>query len=52
MSLPTNNKNDANQGSKNQKNQGAASKFIKGGASLKPAPVSKKVRSTGANRGS
>jgi hypothetical protein len=50
MSLPTNNKKGDNQGNKNQKAQGNTSKFIKGSA--KPAAVTKKVRSTGANRGS
>lgn len=50
MSLPTNNKKGDNQSNKNQKTQGS-SKFIKG-SSAKPAAVSKKVRSTGANRGS
>jgi len=49
MSLPTNNKKGDNQVNKNQKSQGT-SKFIKGSA--KPAAVTKKVRSTGANRGS
>lgn len=50
MSLPTNNKKGENQVNKNQKDQGKGSKFIKGSA--KPAAVTKKVRSTGANRGS
>lgn len=50
MSLPTNNKKGDNQGNKNQKDQGKGSKFLK--TSAKPAAVSKKVRSTGANRGS
>lgn len=50
MSLPTNNKKGENQGTKNQKNQGKGSNFIK--TSAKPATVTKKVRSTGANRGS
>ncbi len=50
MSLPTNNKKGENQVNKNQKDQGKGSKFIK--SSSKPATVSKKVRSTGANRGS
>ncbi len=49
MSLPTNNKKADNQVSKSQKSQGA-SKFIK--SSAKPAAITKKVRSTGANRGS
>jgi hypothetical protein len=50
MSLPTNDKKGGNQGVKNQKNQGKSSKFIK--SSAKPAAITKKVRSTGANRGS
>ncbi len=50
MSLPTNNKKNNNPLNKNQKSQGAASKFIK--SSAKPAGATKKVRSTGANRGS
>ncbi|MCW3115569.1 MAG: hypothetical protein JWR18_3965 [Segetibacter sp.] len=50
MSLPTNNKKGENQGNKNPKDQGKGSKFMKGSA--KPAAVTKKVRSTGANRGS
>lgn len=50
MSLPTNNKKEGNQVNKNQKDQGKGSKFIK--SSAKPAAVTKKVRSTGANRGS
>jgi hypothetical protein len=50
MSLPTNNKKGNNQASKNQQEAGKGSKFIKGGT--KPAAVTKKVRSTGANRGS
>lgn len=50
MSLPTNNKKGENQVNKNQKDQGKGSKFMK--SSSKPATVSKKVRSTGANRGS
>jgi hypothetical protein len=48
MSLPTNNKKD-NQSNKNQKAQGKGSKFLKTNA--KPA-AAKKIRSTGANRGS
>ncbi len=52
MSLPTNNKKGDSQGGKNQKAQGNNSKFIKGGGSAKPAAVTKKVRSTGGNRGS
>jgi hypothetical protein len=51
MSLPTNNKKSDGQNSKNQKSQGKGSKFMKTGSS-KPAAVTKKVRSTGANRGS
>ncbi|HEX8677738.1 MAG TPA: hypothetical protein VF700_10990 [Segetibacter sp.] len=50
MSLPTNNKKGENQVNKNQKDHGKGSKFIK--SSAKPAAVTKKVRSTGANRGS
>ncbi|GEO08575.1 hypothetical protein [Segetibacter aerophilus] len=50
MSLPTNNKKSETQGNKNLKEQGKGSKFIK--SSAKPAAVTKKVRSTGANRGS
>ena len=52
MALPTNNKKNTNLTSKNQQNQGKGSKFIKGGSGTKPAGVTKKVRSTGANRGS
>ncbi len=52
MSLPTNNKKGENQVNKNQKDQGKGSKFIKGSGSAKPAAITKKVRSTGANRGS
>lgn len=51
MSLPTNNKKTDSQNSKNQKAQGKGSKFMKSGSS-KPAAVTKKVRTTGANRGS
>ncbi len=50
MSLPTNNKKGDNKINKNQKDSGKGSKFIK--SSAKPAGVTKKVRSTGANRGS
>ncbi len=50
MSLPTNNKKGENLVNKNQKDQGKGSKFIK--STSKPANVTKKVRSTGANRGS
>ncbi|MDQ6813383.1 MAG: hypothetical protein M3040_06595 [Bacteroidota bacterium] len=50
MSLPTNNKKGESQGNKNPKDQGKGSKFLK--SSAKPAAVTKKVRSTGANRGS
>ncbi len=50
MSLPTNNKKGGTKGSKNQKLSDSGSKFIK--SSVKPANVTKKVRSTGANRGS
>jgi hypothetical protein len=54
MSLPVNNKKGADKKNNNQKPMGGASKFIKGGASgaSKPAGAAKKVRSTGANRGS
>lgn len=54
MSLPVNNKKGQGKSNKNQKpGGGAASKFIKGGsAASKPAGAAKKVRSTGANRGS
>jgi hypothetical protein len=52
MSLPTNNKKSGNNNQKSQQNQGKGSKFIKGGAGTKPAGAAKKVRSTGANRGS
>jgi hypothetical protein len=52
MGLPTNNKKADNLKSKSQVNQGKGSKFIKGGAGTKPVGVTKKVRSTGANRGS
>jgi len=51
MSLPTNDKKGGNQNNKNQNGQAKGSKFIKS-TSAKPAAVSKKVRSTGANRGS
>jgi hypothetical protein len=51
MSLPTNNKKGKNEVNKNQNNQGKGSKFIVSSAA-KPAAVTKKVRSTGANRGS
>ena len=50
MSLPTNNKKGGEQSNKNQKDQAKGSKFIK--SSAKPVGVTKKVRSTGANRGS
>jgi hypothetical protein len=50
MSLPTNNKKSGNQANKNQKLQDKGSKFIK--SSAKAAGATKKVRSTGANRGS
>ena len=50
MSLPTNNKKAESQSNQNQKNQAKGSKFIK--SSAKPAGATKKVRSTGANRGS
>jgi hypothetical protein len=50
MALPTNNKKADNLTNKNQKSQGKGSKFIKSGS--KPAGPAKKIRSTGANRGS
>jgi len=50
MSLPTNNKKGDNKDNKKQNNQSQGSKFIKG--NTKQASVTKKVRSTGANRGS
>lgn len=50
MSLPTNDKKTGNQANKNQKEQVKGSKFIK--STAKPAGATKKVRSTGANRGS
>jgi hypothetical protein len=50
MSLPTNNKKGDSKVSKNQKTDTKGSKFIK--STAKPANVTKKVRSTGANRGS
>ncbi|MBA2744631.1 MAG: hypothetical protein H0U44_00260 [Flavisolibacter sp.] len=50
MSLPTNNKKASGLTSKTQQSQGKGSKFIKSGS--KPAGAVKKVRSTGANRGS
>ncbi|MCY7421365.1 MAG: hypothetical protein LH478_06425 [Chitinophagaceae bacterium] len=50
MSLPTNNKKATNQSAKNATSAGKGSKFIKGAS--KPAAITKKVRSTGANRGS
>jgi hypothetical protein len=52
MSLPTNNKKNGNGSAKNQKAQGKGSKFITTSSSSKPLNVAKKVRSTGANRGS
>jgi hypothetical protein len=52
MSLPTNNKKTDSLLNKNQKSQGQNSKFIKGASASKPAGQAKKVRSTGANRGS
>jgi hypothetical protein len=51
MSLPTNNKKANNLAGKNQKGQSKGSKFIQTSAS-KPQGAAKKVRSTGANRGS
>ena len=50
MSLLSNNKKGDNKKNNNPKNNAGGSKFIKGSA--KPAAVTKKVRSTGANRGS
>ncbi len=50
MSLPTNNKKTDSATAKNQKNAAKGSKFLKGAS--KPAGAAKKVRSTGANRGS
>ena len=50
MSLPTNNKKADSNSAKSQKGAGNTSKFIKG--ATKPAAITKKVRSTGANRGS
>lgn len=50
MSLPTNNKKNDSQTNKNQKDQSKGSKFLK--SSAKPVGATKKVRSTGANRGS
>ena len=50
MSLPTNNKKAGVQTNNNSKSQGKGSKFIK--SASKPAGAAKKVRSTGANRGS
>ena len=50
MSLPVNNKKGGNQANKNQKSADKGSKFIK--SASKPAGAAKKVRSTGANRGS
>jgi len=50
MSLPINNKKEENQSNKGQKGQAKGSKFMK--SSAKPVGATKKVRSTGANRGS
>jgi len=50
MSLLSNNKKDGNKKNNNSKNAANGSKFIK--SSAKPAGAVKKVRSTGANRGS
>ena len=50
MSLLNNNKKGENQQNKKQKDQAKGSKFIK--SSSKPVGTTKKVRSTGANRGS
>jgi hypothetical protein len=50
MSLPTNNKKNQAQQSKSPKDTNKGSKFMK--SSGKPAASVKKVRSTGANRGS
>ncbi len=50
MSLPVNDKKGNNKVSNSSKDQNKGSKFIKG--SSKVAGAAKKVRSTGANRGS
>ncbi len=50
MSLPVNNKKANSQTAKNQNTGGKGSKFIKG--ATKAVGATKKVRSTGANRGS
>jgi hypothetical protein len=52
MSLPTNNKKSGTKANANQNNQAKGSKFIKGAGSAKQVTITKKVRSTGANRGS
>ena len=52
MSLPVNNKKGNTQSSKNSAAAAKGSKFIKGAAGSKAVGVTKKVRSTGANRGS
>lgn len=50
MSLPVNNKKEANKSQKSQAVSGSNSKFIK--TNSKPGGAKQKVRSTGANRGS
>ena len=50
MSLPKNNKKNGALSSESQKNREKGSKFMK--SNSKPSASVKKVRSTGANRGS
>ena len=52
MSLPVNDKKGNNKQSSTTKDANKGSKFIKGANSSKAAGPTKKVRSTGANRGS
>jgi hypothetical protein len=52
MSLPVNDKKGNNKQGNNTKEASKGSKFIKGAGSSKAAGPTKKVRSTGANRGS
>ncbi|GEM_PF-1832624 len=52
MSLPINNKKTGNLAGKATGAAGKGSKFIKQAAGAKPVGATKKVRSTGANRGS
>jgi hypothetical protein len=52
MGLHTNKKKAESLSAKTQKHGSAQSKFISKGAASKPAGSVKKVRSTGANRGS